>query len=427
MNKFKENCLTNKIFAISQILSNAAINRNYHASSRNQNPIKITEIPLELLLEIYKDLDLYDLANIAVTHPYNWQAAAVTFNDKYFGHQFIIDGQYFHEKAFEYNSTLNALKAFGHLITDLSVNYMFLNSQQSEAINKHLSEYLVDSLTDLKLVYIFPSNLIALTGPFQKVQHVCIRIGEVNNVNFLELFPMARSFDFNLATNLAPECIEHHFPNLEEMRVEITLNNDSPELRRRLQLNPQLRKLLISAGNWNGLRMISENAPSLEHLEFEEFRGESPFDGNVIQLKQLKVFRADHFTHLPHSMKNIPVVFGNLEEIECYRPYNKWFEIIIQNPTLKRIVSGEFSDEQLQRIATELIHLEDFTTGYNVETVDIIDNVVQFFEVSKNLRKVRFYRSEPEICSAILQRLDREWSMVSDQTGSVFFRQQCEP
>lgn len=381
---------------------------------------------MELLLEINNNLDLNDLANVAVTHPYNQRAAAVTFNDKYAGQQFVIDGQYLHGKSFYYNCTLNVLKAFGHLITDLRINYMFLNSQQVEEVNNHLSEHLADSLINLDLGYFFLSNLITLTGPF-RVEHVRIRIGEIDYVNFLELFPMARSFDLTLATFMSPNCIEHHFPHLDEMRVEITMNNDAPELQRRLQLNPQLRKLGISTGNWNGLKMISENAPNLEYLDFAEFRGESQFDGNVIQFKQLKVFQANHFTHIPHSMTPIPIVFGSLEEIECFRPYSKWFDVIIQNPHLKRIVSGEFNDQQFQRIAEELTSLEDFTTGYNVETIDNIANVVQFIETCKTLKKLRFYRSEPEICSAIHERLDREWSLISAKTGSVFFRQHLEP
>lgn len=412
--------------------------------------MKITDFPFEILLNIFEDLDLNALANVAKTHPYNKRVAKYVFDHQLSKEVFnvngykTIDGHWTEnsKNPFDFNSMLNALEIFGQSIASITIDYGCFDDEQSERVNEYLTKYVVDSLFAIELMNFHDKKLAGLRGPFSKVDFVHLRFGiiDLNDIKLNQIFPGVRSFDLNQMRESYSSCFEHHFPNLIEMETEFVRRNnaDLTKLRRRLQLNPQLRYLIVNGANWEFLQMISEHALRLEYLGFDTFDGTSldQANDNVIsyiyrffEMKQHK-FNV-HFEHLKgfgissaefsHSLQRIPISFGKLERFQCFESTEKWFDIFIQNKHLTKITVGELNDEQLQRITEELTNLQEFYMRYDFQINDV-DKVVQFIGANKELKKVDFSNENVDACDLVLRRLEGCWRCVKDGFFYVFVR-----
>lgn len=392
---------------------------------------KLIDIPFELLLDTYKYFDINTLANVAKTHSYNRRAAEVVFNDKFANKLFEINGKVLKRKecqigfnyTFEFNAMLNALEMFGHLMTTLRLQYDYFTAEQSECINKHVSKYTKDSLISIEIKSPFDEYLKGLTGPFGSAKIVHLQNGQIksNNFAFNQIFPAVRFFDLSTMTSISTECIEHHFLHLEEMHIEYMLSTNSPALERRLRLNAQLKALTIFEVNWMSLRMISETVPRLERLNLLGFNDVSSFQGNDIRFEHMKVWNMKKVCFFPAHIERIPIVFGNLEEITFDRPVNKWFNIVMQNKNVKRIISGELNDEQLQQMAEDLPNLEAISTSYVAINGDAVDKIVRFLETSGMLQRATFSNMNVNVCSEIVAKLPN-WTAVAERKHFIFVR-----
>lgn len=384
------------------------------------------EFPFELLLNIYEVLDLRGLTNVAISHPHNLKVTEIIFSKKYASKTFEINGKHFYkpDHTYDFETVLSALQVYGHLITKLTVDYDFFNEAQSKRVNEHLSEYGGDSLVEIELKGCNDRFLKGLTGPFKKAEIVSLRDGNVksNNINFAEVFPAVRVFDLEYMSSISPESINHYFRSLEELKVEYMMPSDSPILERRLQLNPQVRAVSLHGGKISGLKMLSVTLPRLERLVFEEFNGRLLFFGDEINLMHLKAFGIKVTRQFRVSLRRLPIVFGSLEEAMFDVPESSvWFDAIMENKNLKKIVASQLNDEQLQQIADEQPNLEEFWTGYHVETPDAVDNVVRFIESCNNLKWATFFNANDETRAAILNRL-YNWEIVERGKSFVFTR-----
>lgn len=401
-------------------------------SLKSNKSTTITDMPLELLLEIYEQFDLDDLTNVAKIHPQSQMAAEMIFKLKNSTGKFTIKSKQINKAKFkpnydipvEFNKLLLTLKMFGHLITKLKINYNYFHGKQSEMVNEHLSKYVADSLLEIELKECNDADLKGLTGSFKNIETVRLRHGRLNSnsTNLSEIFNSVRSLDVRQMFALSPATIEHHYPQLHEMKMEFMLPVDSPHLERRLQLNTQLRSLYIFGCNWQALRMISDILPDLERFEFT-FDDKMEVQGGDIHFENMKVFQMKLIQDLPESMHRIPIVFGSLEEITSMEmSTDQWFDVIIRNKNLKKITAGRFNDQQLHRIAEDLSNLEEFYTEYDIESSGDIDAVVRFIKSGKQLKRATFSNSNEDICGAISERLPPDWMFRRDEENLIFVR-----
>lgn len=384
----------------------------------DDKPKKITDLPLELLLDIFEDLNLNELMGIARTHPYNWDAADIVFKSKFAIEAFDVNGlkkvsgSTFVDNSNdtnEFNAMLNALETFGHLITKININYYYFNDDQSETINQHLSKYVANSLIDIEMLNCNDSTLKGLTGPFKKAETVYLSRGRLNShINFSVMFPVLRKIDFLHMNYILPACFEYTFFNLNEINMNVPIE-------RTLQLNLQLRSLAVGRFDWQSLRMISETLPQLENFTYHDFDEVVPFEGDYIHLENVKVFKSKSIFSLPPSVKTIPIVFGNLEEIECDEEmYNRWFNVIIQNKKLKKITAGGLMNHQYQKILRELPHLEEFIFEFDNRFPRDMSFFYGLINGSAQLRKVSF-------CAGVIGR-NRPQSIIDQLPDWEFDR-----
>lgn len=214
-------------------------------------PKKITDLPLELLLDIYENLSLLDLRNLAASHPKNRCAAEMVFKSKFGNKELLIDhtGIETVEVALKASSinifnidfVLKILKQFGHLISKLKIYYDRITEQNCEKINKLLSERSCDSLTEITLLDTEAKKLVGLTGPFNRVESVTFRRRYVtsSDINMSQVFPVVTRIHSTSLSQQYPAVIEQHLPHLKEINLG-SLMFESSKIESQLRLNPQL-------------------------------------------------------------------------------------------------------------------------------------------------------------------------------------------
>lgn len=411
---------------------------------------KITDIPFEILLDICEHLDSNSLANLAKTHPNNQQAAKYVFNHKCSmeknlftvnGYKFV-DGHRDSKNSFEFDTMLNVLEMFGQSMAGITIDYAAFDLVQSQRLNQYLSKYVIDSLVVIELMNFHDAKLNAFSGPFKRTEFVHLRFGIIdsNDIKLNEIFPAVQSLNLNQMKASYSSCFEQHFPNLVEMETESVHNKyDLAKLKRRLQLNGQLRYLIVNGGNWEFLKMISEQGTQLQYLGFQMFDGttliqekESTFSF-VYRLFKVNESKVDvHFKNVtdfgiymsrtfPNSIERIPIKFDNLERIQCFESIDKWFDVIIQNGNLKNITIGQLNDQQLQQIAEKLPILQEFRMIYDFQ-IDDLDKVIRFIETNKHLKRVDFSIDYLDVCNAIIQRFEHKWRYEIVDEFYVFVR-----
>lgn len=248
------------------------------AVNATNNTTKITDMPLELLLDIYEDLDVNSLTNVAKTHPYNWNAAAIIYRSTFAIEAFDIHGEYVFQDTFswildrenkskEFESMLSSLQMFGHLITKLKLNYRHFTDEQQDRVNQYLNDYITDSLVEIELSHFTASDLSHIAAKLKSVKTAKLSNGNVtSHVNLSEIFAAVRTLDITFMHQVPESCFEYNFPNLEEIMMELSVETASQAFERRVRLNPQLRVIELWNCEWQGLRVMSELLPNLEKV-----------------------------------------------------------------------------------------------------------------------------------------------------------------
>lgn len=379
----------------------------------------LSDLPLELMLNICKKLDFKSMLNLAKTNTENRAIVEMAFKDQYSKNIFAIEKS---NKNLDFTTLMEVLQNFGHLITKLKVNYGGL--MQSEKITEQINKHLSNSLIYIELDFCFGFDLMGLKGPFSKIESIHLGYGNIhsNNVNFQTIFPAVRSINLGTMESLYFSTMEHHFPHLFHITLEHWIGGSDRQginiLRSRLALNSQLRHVSFSKCSWMALKIVNETLQNVERIDAFDF-DEEEYNGDDIYLTNLKVFTIKVNNQQDHS--RIPLVFDNLEEISTDRSTDKWFDIIIQNKKLRKITSDEFNDDQLRRIANELTHLEEFTMKFQARNASIT-NVVEFIKTAKNLKRAKFLNDNVEIQNEILQELGPDWIIVMEKGNSIFVR-----
>lgn len=406
------------------------------ASHSTKNAKKITDFPLELLLDIYEGVDLNTLANVAKTHPNNWGAAAYVFNKSFAIQTFDVNGiSVFNgmwkdnsNNEHEFNTTLNALEMFGHLMTKIKLNYYYYNKEQIKIVNRYLNEYVSNSLIEMELSGCRDGKY--MTGSFKKVEILHLYFGNVTELKLNEIFPAVRVLD--LKSMQVTSKIDYQLPHMIEMHCEcefVYQDSNATELERRLRLNPQVRRLWIMSANINTLKMISEIVPQLEHLELkgvhehldlQGVHGDPQILDKDIQFPNIKNFTIP--SSVQRSIERVPIAFENLEEVSFSSEINSFFHIISHNEKLKKITSEHIYYDKWQRIAAEVRNLEEFVTGARVAVENDVNRVVSFIETCKNLKTMRFLTAPSSRCEEILGRLQPDWELVRENTTFYFTR-----
>lgn len=393
--------------------------------------MSLLNLPLELLLMIYKNFDLIKLANVAVTHPNNYAAAEILYREKYGKLRITISGYqmnfvYFHITAtntiglYDFDFTLTVLKLFGHLIPSLLIDYEAYTDKQRKQIDQHINEYCAKTLNYFEIGYCRGNEFANLPGPFTNVENVRFKFGVINseNIRFDKIFPNVRRLDLGSVLYTDSNCFEHNFTHLEYLDISRFHTGAHSKLAKTLEMNSHVPSILIYQCSLEFLKIVSEKVPNLKNLEISHFQHFSDYKGEDIHLHHLK-----NFTFLyPDQFERIPLVLRSLENFYYIGSIDSWFDIIIQSKHIKKLTIGLLSNEQLMRIANELEELEEITTAYR--SGNLTEEVLEFIKTGKSLKKVLFSATGYETQKTVEQRLGSEWQ-ATVQMGRYVFVKKC--
>lgn len=365
------------------------------------------------------------LPNIAVTHPNNYAAAEILYREKYGKVRIMISGRRINDIVYhnietntfglyDFNLTLTVLKLFGHLIPSLRIDYENYTDLEREQINQYINRYCAETVTNIEIGYCRGNEFANLTGPFKNTKNVYLKFGILNtrNVRFNEIFPNVSHLNLGGILYSDSCCFEHNFTQLEHLDINLFQRANHSKLAKILEINSHIRSISIYRCDVDFLKMINEKVPQLESLNILFF--DDNYEGEVVHLKDLKKLTFES----EHKFDRIPLRLESLEEFRNPGSFDSWFEIIIQNKHMKKLTISYLNYEQLMRIANELQELEEITTWYSSDNLP--EEVVEFMETGKNLKRVLFSETNYATQRAVKQRFGDEWE-VAVQTGKFVF------
>lgn len=399
------------------------------ASNSVQRRTSISDLPVELLLIIFDDFDFFELSSVASLHPYTQMVAGSMLKEKFDNKMCMISRKglgILNDKSVldhigDMDVMFSTLKLFGHLMTNLTIDYESFTEWESGLINARISRYLGNSLLDFIVTNNKNEEIIFkhLTGPFKKVECLGFALGKVTSFekDLNNVFPAVRSLYFSRIQDILPAAINHHYPNLIEVE-EFANESETSHLAELFLLNPQILRIAIQKCDWNFLEIISDVLPNLEHLQIVYLIGNrigSQMD--VVHLPSVKYFVLSRMRGFPYRIKNgLPLVFGNLETLYDSTLDDHLECIMLQNKNLKEVIlHRSIKYYMMKQIAQEIPYLEVFSTDLIIGSIHFVDDVVRFTETAKNLKRLNLRRCKPELQSVIFEKIQHDWEMVEEK------------
>lgn len=304
---------------------------------------------------------------------------------------------------------------------------------QHEMLNEYINKYGAKWLKEINFQYPYTSYnpLVGLEGPFTQLEKVKFRGGTIRSrMNLHDILPAVRSLDVGLMSLLA-EDLTQHFHTMESLTIPKDFGvykSNIPTFEQILELNPQLKHLTIPECQWGILKSLNKIHPNLESLEisrliFYEYENiTEPL--RFGKMKKLKCSASHLWGQRDGLVQQIPMEFGNLDEIEFNRKdlTNLWIGIILQNTELRKVIATSvLSRENLERIADGLSKLEEFSMCYDVGDEVLSQDIIHFMQRATQLKKASFFKLHSDYCNETAIQLDTEWENVKNTSNHCSF------
>lgn len=386
------------------------------------------DLPAELLLSIYKNLDVSELVTVSQSHPWNFKMARAVFRDKYSTKKVTISGRMNRIMSTDHyvaisgiETILSTLQLFGDLISDLEIGYNDVNSEERKIINQQVNRLCAQHLREFKLSDCRTEDLVDLPGPFPKVEIFRIEYSFLDNSNIQlnAVYPALRHIELTHVFYYNSKIIVQNLAHLEQLSVSIYPNGNFTPTEQMLELNPQLRAMTLSVVCYlDTLNIINRNVPQLEHLGITVARLFYVFeDGQFVHFEHLKTLKFKENYEATHR-RTIPLVCTTLEEFEYLGSIDHWLKFIFQNKQLKKLTIGEVNDAQLLQIAEKLPLLQQLSISFDC-TENSIESFANFVNKTKSLRSISFQDKQPlgEIAGLLTAKwhIDGQTLIYSDE------------
>lgn len=314
------------------------------------SPMMLTDVNDHCLVEIFRFMSLEDLCTVSEVCKRFQQLAITAFKSTWKNR--VVKISNLHRVGKEWKQmrldSLRILRHFGGVLTKLHV--------QSD--NQKIYDFIVDkcgpNLVELKLD---PEYY-----PVDELNEE--KLTKFTNLRSLRLFGNQQFIDM--------EYIQQNFMKLEYIAIG-RLAIDFENLRRFLQLNPQLKRLGLTHDdntplNRDVIQFIDESLPELEELQLQFSDPEEDFterntDTNVRQprfFKNLKRLIIEHCAHTESWLRYISISNGKLEEIHFYvhhaDGWNDFIDLICSQYKELKVLKFNFflDDEQLMKLGKNL-------------------------------------------------------------------------
>lgn len=348
-----------------------------------------------LMLAQHEYLHKYASKTVQIVDPYR------NGNDK-----FRYNGDYLY--IYHYGFTLNFLKYFGSLISNLEIAYSQGHSfgpvditEISKAINLHCAETLVKFT-----IKNFHGNFFDhMTKPFENLEELSIH-GLFNKLGSLSLtmdslFPVVRDLSLKYVRVSDRTCIYEVFSQLKHLYVDICRYDEftrfsESDVEQMIERNPQIQELSLSFSSRELLSFVSRALPNLENLQLDRY---SPIQGSNEGSNDLQPIHFQHVnnytvidsTYLP---KNIS--FERLTEIYVRSlpgEIDDLIELITDNAHLKKFIvqEGYIDDEDLKKLTATYLNIDEISLVFSIVVKDA--SIVNFVRNNEHMRRIHFKRN----------------------------------
>lgn len=405
-------------------------------TERSDKKIKITDLNIDCLEEIFKYLDLSNLLNVANSNKWLKIAASFVFRRNYgkkrvtviqpYGYEGIPLRVYCKNVIVRATFSLRFLRYFGCIVSKLEIILDNISQKQVYKICFYINEYCTESLIELEILGFGINNIIFrnIQKPFVNIEMVSFRWChlEKNLIQFNKWFPKMRHLELNKNKIDEEKCIEMHFPNLRYLSYHPARNDKeyfAPNFGNIIRLNPNIRILHLFDWSEKLFQSINKYLPQLEELTINTLLVHEPYyvTGQV-HFKSLKIF--DH--NFSELLLKINFSFDQLEEFhaEGIRSDNL-LTFVRKYLTIKKLelcyTYGDFKENVIQ-VAKALSLLYELQLYLCDEfSVDEVIRIVNIFKQVEKLHLKLHYQSEVDDLRA---KLGSKWKISIDPEKETF-------
>lgn len=401
---------------------------------------KLTDVNVDCLEHIFKNLNLVDLLNVADSNKQLKLAADLVFESQFGKHSVSIDLYPRHITFFEmddrprmfiaipWSFRYKVLRCFGHMIKKLDIYYYdsytssYKNSKLIARIDHYVNEYCSDSLVELRLKDHDESTMKSLKKPFNKVESICFDGGQLGNnlSNLNKWLPNLRHLKFPFAirqSNFFFSQIEPRFYNLQDLTLYLPYKMNQNHLNKKilakfLRLNSNIRSLSISGAiDAKYLQSVSEHLQHLESLEINRSSIQpvkfSNIGNDTIYFREVKKLEL-----ISIAPEKIPVTIGKAEEFI--------FRSIDMNHTVADFISKHTSLTKLAYSGYKHVEKGALLKMASPSLVEVnlgkcafpVEEVVAFINKCTSLKHFSIRIRRHEDYKAVQDQLGDEWRII---------------
>lgn len=288
--------------------------------------LQLIDINDDCLEVIFKSLDLTDLLNVSESHDRFVAIARSIYSRRYQMKKVWVNlSSIFLNVAPKDNAELEIgneiavlfFRQFGHLVSNLSLNYM---AQHAINIEKSVLKHCSDSITVLELMLCHGNNLETLNEPLEKVKELTITKSIIGpKLSMLSnWFPNLISLKLVQVELVECKALEVNFSQLKHLVIfnkEQTIPQTT--IGELLRVNPQLESLNLQCKlDADFLWHIAEHMRQVKTLELwaSNDRFES-FADKKVSFDYVNVFKLNSWFHWGEFLVNMPFKFTKLDKL----------------------------------------------------------------------------------------------------------------
>lgn len=412
--------------------------------AQNQHKMKLADVNTDCKFLILEQMDFLGVINMAETTKEFLHLATDVYKRKFANKQVVIRNPYLgcnvntlrSEGSIEigYFQAIHKLfQHFGSMITKLKIEY-FSGSNGLARQAVALANQFSDALKELEIQSFDEDLLNDVRWPFRNVETLSFNgfMGKFANgkLQLNQMFPNVQNLSVKHVRAINRENIVLPFPQLKhfEASLVVTQGINETDIKRMIELNPQLHSLTLLYCSMNLLQFVSEKLRNLEQLDVAWIITETSDVDNVINFKNVKILNMKS----AHEMFLRKVTFDQLQELNVdifSKSENMWISFIRKQSNLRKLsIERPFLDSYIIKLAENAPNLTE--VSFKVESNVTSERISQFIEKNSQLKKIQLElvssdSLSDELFSDLHKRFKNEWK-ISNNSLCYLFEKNCD-
>lgn len=338
----------------------------------------------------------------------------------------IESGDIIKIRSFEMMSKV--LKSFCHKIRTLQIDYKRINPDQRYDVGVSVNELCSNYLIEFSVINVQANELNGMQQPFKKVENLLL-VGwfeklSSDNLTLVQLFPMLRVLELNLAGVYDANSINCTIPHLNRFEISQyplrSMNLLSVrDVNNFLKINPQIQELLLQHPSAQNLKVVRDYSPNVKQLTLE-LSYIQDYSASSINRENIRFKHIDILNVIAISNQALKFIsFDQLEKFELYcfsDDMSEWIDFITMN--IKNLQKLYLSRGTLNLAHTINLtgHLTNLIELYVTFDLDVdSETIIKLVNESKKLQTIHLQVSN-DIYDDLMRNLEENHWTKSKQT-----------